>query len=98
VVLLFNEVNPETFNEDIHVILYVPFVYKAPLKTAGDLVVLSVDVQSNLSVEFIETTEFVAFCISFVLSTINNNLVFILLALNNKTIPSVDVVEGTKYS
>ena len=32
------------------------------------------------------------------LSAINNNLVLILLAPNNKAIPSVDVVEGTKYS
>ncbi len=44
------------FNEDIHVILYEPFVYKAPLKTAGNLVVLSVDVQSNRPVGFIDTT------------------------------------------
>ena len=98
VVILFNVVFPETVNVDIHVISYIPFVYKAPLKTAGNLVVLSVDVQSNLPVGFIETTGFVAFCINFVLSAINNNLVLILLAPNNKAIPSVDVVEGTKYS
>ena len=47
VVILFNVVNPDTFNDDIHVILYVELVYKAPLKTAGNLVELSVDVQSK---------------------------------------------------
>jgi hypothetical protein len=86
------------WNVDIHVISYVPFVYKAPLKTAGNLVVLSVDVQSNLPVGFIDTMGFVAFCINFVLSAINNNLVLILLAPNSKATPSVDVVKGTKYS
>ena len=59
--ILFNVVLPETVNVDIHVISYIPFVYKAPLKTAGNLVVLSVDVQSNLPVGFIETTGFDAF-------------------------------------
>jgi hypothetical protein len=98
VVMLFNVVLPETFNEDIHVIIYVQFVYKDPLKTAGNLVVLSVDVQSNRPVGYIDTTGFVAFCINFVLTAINNNLVLILLAPNTKAIPSVDVVKGTKYS
>ena len=64
VVILFNNVFPETVNVDIHVISYIPFVYKAPLKIAGNLVVLSVDVQSNLPVGFIETIGFVAFCIN----------------------------------
>ncbi len=59
--MLFNVVLPEKFNEDIHAILHVPFVYNAPLKTAGNLVVLSVDAQSNLPVGFIDTTGFVAF-------------------------------------
>ena len=98
VVILFNVVLPEIFNDDIHVIWYVPFVNKAPLNTAGNLVVLSVDVQSKRPVGFIDTTGFVAFCINFVLSAINNNLVLILLAPNNNAIPSTDVVEGTKYS
>ncbi len=39
VVILFDVVFPETVNVDIHVISYVPFVYKAPLKTVGNLVV-----------------------------------------------------------
>ncbi len=47
---------------------------------------------------FIELTGFVAFCINFVQSAINNNLVMVLLAPNTKAIPFVDVVEGTKYS
>jgi hypothetical protein len=70
----------------------VPFVYKAPLKTAGNLIELSVDVQSNLPVGFVETTGFFAFCINFVLSAINNKFVFVQLAPNIKAIPSVDVV------
>ncbi len=41
--------------------IYGPCVYKAPLITAGNLVELSVDVQSDLPVGFIDTTEFVAF-------------------------------------
>ncbi len=61
------------------------------------LLLLSVDVQSNLPVGFIDTIGFVEFCINFVLSPINNTLVLILLEPNNKAIPSVDVVEGTKY-
>ena len=55
VALLFNVVNPDIYNDDIKVVLYTPSVNKAPLKTAGNLVVLSVDVQSNLSVGFIES-------------------------------------------
>ncbi len=71
--------NLPPFNEDIHVILYIPSVYKAPLKTAGNLVVLSVDAQSNRPVGSIDTTGFVAFCINFVPSAIINNLVRYLL-------------------
>ncbi len=55
VVLLFNVVNPDTFNDDINVVLYVALVYIAPLNTAGNLKDLSVDVQSNPPVGFIDT-------------------------------------------
>ncbi len=43
VVLFDNVVKPDIFNDDIHVILRAPWVNKAPLNTAGNLTVLSVD-------------------------------------------------------
>jgi hypothetical protein len=59
---------------------------------------LTVDVQLNLPVVFIETTGLVAFVNNFELLAINNNRVLVLLAPNKKNISSVDVEEGIKYS
>ena len=71
-------VKPDIFNDDIHVILRAPFVNRAPLNTAGNLTVLSVDVQSIYPVELIDMMGFVVFCINLVLSAIivNMNLFF----------------------
>ncbi len=56
VVALFNVVNPGTYNDNVNVVLYVVSVNIAPLNTAGNLKVPSVDVQSNLPVGFKEIT------------------------------------------
>ena len=98
VVLFDNVVKPDIFNDDIHVILCVPLVNKAPLNTAGNLTVLSVDVQSIRPVGLNDIMGFVVFCINLVLSAINNKRVFSLLAPNTSAIPSVLVWNGTKYS
>ncbi len=62
------------------------------------MALLTVDVQLNLPVVFIETTGLVAFVNNFELLAINNNRVLVLLAPNKKNISSVDVEEGIKYS
>ena len=59
VVKLLKVVNPDTFIDDISVVLYVVLVNIALVNTAGNLKDPSVDVQSNLPVRFIETIEFV---------------------------------------
>jgi hypothetical protein len=63
-VILFNDVNPETFNDDVHVILFVAFVNIAPLNTAGNVFVPSVDVQSNHPDGFDTRNEFIVFCVN----------------------------------
>ena len=80
--------NPDIFNDEIHVILYVAFVYIAPLKTAGNLADPSVDVQSKRPVGLIETTELVVFCVNLALSAIHSTLEFTLLAPNTRATPS----------
>jgi hypothetical protein len=89
VVTLFNVVLPDIFNDDIHVILCVPLVNKAPLNTAGNLVVLSVDMQSILPFGLNDNVGFVVFCINLALSAINSKRELILLAPNKSAIPSV---------
>ena len=90
-VVLFNVVNPDIFNDDTHVILYVAFVNIAPLNTAGNLVVPSVDVQSNRPDGFNTRIEFVAFCVNFALSPINKTRELSLFVPNKRATPSVDV-------
>jgi hypothetical protein len=84
-----NVVKPDILNDDMHVILYVAFVNKAPLNAAGNLTELSVDVQSKRPAGFIDTIGFVVLCVNFLLSAINNKRVFTLLAPNTSAIPSV---------
>ena len=98
VVLFDNVVNPDIFNDDIHVILRVPLVNKAPLNTAGNLVVLSVDMQSILPFGLNDNVGFVVFCINLALSAINSNRECTLLDPNKSAIPSVLVWYGTRYS
>jgi hypothetical protein len=55
----------------MNIVLHVVLVHIAQFNTAGNLDDPSVEVQSNLPMRFIETTEFVVFCASFLLSAIN---------------------------
>ncbi len=91
VVALFNVVNPDTFNDDINVVLHVVLVNRAPLNTAGNLNDPSVDVQSNLPVGFKEIIEFAVFCIRLALSPMNKQRELSLLRPNNNATPSVEV-------
>ncbi len=68
-----NVVNADTFNDDIHVFSFFPFVNIALLNEAGNLVVLSVDKQSNRTkFGFNAVIEFVVFWVLFALTSIND--------------------------
>ena len=89
---MFNVVVPDTYNVDLNETLKVPSVNIAPLNDAGNLVVLSVDIQSNLPKFGCNAIMgFVAFCANFVLSPINNTRELTLLIPSKRATPSVDV-------
>ncbi len=90
-VVLSNVVNPDIFNDYTHVILFVAFVNIAPLNTAGNLIVPSVDVLSNRPAGFNTKTGSVVFCVDFALSPMSKTRELSLFLPNKRATPSVDV-------